>query len=435
MLLRGVLCLVVSLLIATRLVAQGSTSVKTPLKDRVKDLLTFGNCGEALCLDGSIAAGVHGLHFIPEVGKGGGAVVSFLADAIGVNASNFPLSATSSGATFKFVGGLPVKTSESSGPVFGERAQTMGRGRFLMGANLSGIRFKTLRGVPIDNFTLNFTHQDIAPIDTLGQPLFENDIIAVRMSLFVDVFVSSFFVTYGLLDKVDVSVAVPLVHTSLQGRSTAQIQPFGSPALHFFSGTSADPVLRAAASTFGSSTGIGDIATRIKINLHSGDHFGMAILGDARLPTGDENELLGSGKLSLRGVAIFSGRFGEFSPHLNVGYLYKEGNQSNDQILATAGFDQLLNSWATIATEVLSEWQVGKSKLTLPGPVTYQYPFTRTVLPTDIPNKKDNRVNASLGFKFRTSGGPTIVTNALVPVIRGGLEPNLVWTTGLEFNF
>ncbi|MGH7703225.1 MAG: transporter [Gemmatimonadales bacterium] len=431
MLRRGVLCLVVCLMIATRLEAQGS-SQDVPLRERIKELFTFGNCGKPLCLD---VVGVHGDHFIPASQTGAFSVISFLTDAIGVNASNFPVSATSSGATFKFVGGLPVKTSESSGPVFGERAQTLGRGRFLMGANLSGIRFKSLRGVPIDNLTLNFTHQDIAPIDTLGQPAFENDIIAVRMSLFVDVFVSSFFVTYGLLDKVDLGVAVPIVHTSLQGRSTGQIQPFGTPVLHFFSGTSADPVLRAAAATFGSATGIGDIATRLKVNLHSGDHFSVALLADARLPTGDEKQLLGSGKLSLRGLMIFSGRYGEFSPHLNLGYLYKEGNLSNDQILATAGFDQLLNSWATIAGEVLSEWEVGNNKLVLPGPVTYQFPFVRTVEPTSIPNQHDNRINSSLGFKFRTGGGPTLVTNVLVPLLRGGLEPDVVWTTGVEFNF
>ncbi len=404
------------------------------LRDKIGDLFTFGNCGEPLCLDGSINAGTgHGNHFIPAAATGNFAVISFISDAIATNASNFPVSATSSGVTFKLVGGVPVKATSSAGPIFGERAQTMGRGRFLMGANLSGIRFKTLRGVPIDNLQLNFTHEDIGN-PGLGDPVFENDVINLRMSMYVDLLVTSFFVTYGLLDRVDISVAAPLVHTSFQGRSTAQIVPFGEPAFHFFGGTSADPILRASTATFGSATGIGDIAGRIKINLSNKNSFAMAVLGDARFATGDEEQLLGAGHTSFRAMAIASAQYGAFSPHINAGYLWRGGDLANNAVLANAGFDQALNEWVTFAADVLTEWEVGDSKLKLPGPVTFTIPFTRTIDPTDIPSKRDNKANASIGFKFLT-GGPTIVTNALIPLLRGGLQPNVVWTTGLEFNF
>ncbi|HXI21154.1 MAG TPA: hypothetical protein VNH46_08720 [Gemmatimonadales bacterium] len=417
------------------LVLWASPASAQNLRNRISDLFTFGNCGQPLCLDGSVnAANGHGNHFIPAAASGNFAVISFLTDAVAVNASNFPLSATSSGVTFKFVGGVPVKTSNSSGPIFGERAQTLGKGRFLMGANLSGIRFKTLRGVPIDNISLNFTHEDVGN-PGLGDPIYENDVINLRMSLYVDLLVSSFFVTYGLLDKVDIGVALPVVNTSIQGRSTAQINPFGTPAFHFFGGTPTDPILRASTATFGSATGIGDLAGRMKIAFSTADAFGFAILGDVRFPTGNEDQLLGAGSYSFRAMAIMSSRFGAFSPHLNAGYLWRGGNLANDAVLITGGFDQALNDWATIAGDLLTEWQVGASKLKLPGPVTYTIPYKRVIYPTDIPSQKDNRADASLGFKFRTGGGPTIVTNALIPLMHGGLEPNVVWTTGLEFNF
>lgn len=425
---RGLLALVGLLVCSTPAHAQKD------LRDRISDLFTFGSCGQPLCLDGSInASNGHGNHFIPAAASGNFAVISFISDAIASNASNFPLSATSSGVTFKFVGGVPVKTSASSGPIFGERAQTMGRGRFLMGANLSGVRFKTLRGVPIDNLTLNFTHEDIGN-PGLGDPSYENDVIRLRMSMYVDLLVSSFFMTYGLMDKVDISVAVPLVNTSFKGRSTAEVVPFGSPAFHYFGGTADDPILRASTATFGSATGIGDVAARIKINLAGGNNFAMALLGDGRFATGNEKQLLGAGSSSFRALAVMSSQFGEFSPHLNVGYLWRGGDLANNAFLATAGFDQALSSWATFAGEVISEWEVGESKLVLPGDVHYTIPYDRTVEPTTIPNKRDNRANASLGFKFRV-GAPTIVTNALIPLIRGGLQPNVVWTTGVEFNF
>ena len=71
----------------------------------------------------------------------------------------------------------------------------------------------------------------------------------------------------------------------------------------------------------------------------------------------------------------------------------------------------------------------------LPGTVTLLYPFVRTVEPTNIPEMKDHRVNGSFGFKFRTPGGPILVTNALVPLRRGGLQSSLVWTVGLDMSF
>lgn len=404
------------------------------LRDKIGDLFTFGSCGQPLCLDGSINANTgHGLHFIPAAETGNFAVISFISDAVATNASNFPLSAASSGVSFKLVGGVPVKSTSSSGPIFGERAATMGRGRFLMGANMSGIRFKTLRGVPIDNIRLTMTHQDIGN-PGLGDPVFENDVIDIRMSMYVDLLVSSFFITYGLTDHIDLSVAAPLVNTTFKGRSTAQIQPFGSPAFHFFGGDGTTPILRASTATFGSATGLGDVAARVKINFSNKPGFAFAVLGDARFATGDEENLLGAGNSSFRAMGIASAQYGKFSPHINAGYLWRGGDLANDAVIANVGFDQALNDWATLAADVLSEWEVGDSKLTLPGPVLYTIPFQRQVDPTDIPNKRDNRANASLGFKFK-AGAPTIVTNALIPLIRGGLQPNVVWTTGLEFNF
>src|ERR1051325_11658331 len=408
------------------------------LRDRIPELFSFGNCGQPLCLDGSVsAANGHGDHFLPDVVAGNATIIGFLTHAIGLNASNLPLSASSSGQTFRFEGGLPVKTSTSLGPVFGERAQTIGKGRFVVGANMSGVDLTSLRGVPMDKLVLNFTHADVPGVGLpgLGDPEKENDILQVRLQMYVHLLVSTFFATWGVSDRFDVSVAVPLVHTSLEGRSEAQIYPFGPIAVHFFTGTADNPGLTANAATFGSATRIGDIAPRGKVSLRTPQRLRVAVMADARLPTGSEADLTGSGHLALRALGIVSGRFGDFSPHLNAGYLFRAGAGRTDAWLVTAGFDQPLSGWATLAADVLSEWQTGSGGLVLPGTVTLLYPFVRTVEPTNIPEMKDHRVNGSFGFKFRTPGGPILVTNALVPLRRGGLQSSLVWTLGLDMNF
>jgi hypothetical protein len=417
------------------LAAPLAAQTKPHLRDRIQDLFSFGSCGKPLCLDNSVnATNGHGSHFLPDLAAGNGAILGFLDAAIASNASNVPLSASSSGVTFKFVGGLPVRTSGSLGPVFGERAQTLGKGRFVVGANLSGLNFSSLRGVPLDEIVLNFSHQDVPPAG-LGQPLRENDVLQVRLDLNVNLTVSTFFATYGLTDRLDLGVAVPLVHTSLQGRSVGQFFPFGIPTSHFFAGDSLNPVLSANAATFGSATGIGDIALRLKGSLTSTEKMGIALMADARLPTGSREDLTGAGQLSIRALAIASARFGDFSPHLNLGYALRTGKGRNDVILATGGFDQPVSSWATMAVDVISEWQTGKSDLVLPQTVVYEFPVVRTVEPTNIPDMRDHRINGAFGFKFRTPGGPILVTNALVPLRRGGLQANLVWTIGLDANF
>ena len=94
-----------------------------------------------------------------------------------------------------------------------------------------------------------------------------------------------------------------------------------------------------------------------------------------------------------------------------------------------------MSDWATLAADVLTEWQVGESSLTLPNTVTILYPVERTITPTNIPNMRDHRVYGSFGMKFRTPGGPILVANALMPLRRGGLESRFIWTLGIDGNF
>jgi hypothetical protein len=400
-------------------------------------LFSFGDCGEPLCLPALVLAGnAHGRHFIPSAEAGNAAIISFLGSAVGSNVSNIPISATTSGVTYSFAGGAPVRTNVSGGPIFAERAQTLGRGRMLVGANVSSIRFNSLRGVPLNALDFNFTHQDTDPPGE-GNPAFENEYITVRTSLDVNVLATVAFATYGLTDRIDIGVAVPFVSTSIDGASLGQIVPFGPNPAHYFGGTAANPILSAVAGVNGSASGIGDLAVRAKVNLSSraSTGTGFALLGDVRLPTGKEEDFLGSGSTSTRVLAIVSSRYGDFAPHANGGVAIRGGNDQQNALLATAGFDQLLVPWATFAFDFISEWQMGDSKLALPEPVTIEIPFRRTIYPSNIPDRRDDLLNASIGGKFSTKGGATLILNALVPLNRGGLRASTLWTAGLEYGF
>ena len=421
------------LLVALFLVAGQSLAGQT-LREQIRtDLFTFGNCGAPLCLAGALAG--HGLHFIPATQTAAGDILDLFGNALTASVSNTPVGATSSGVTYQFVGGLPVKTATSGGPIFGERSQTLGRGRFFVGATVSAMHFERLRGVRMDDIEFNFTHEDTPPVDSLGSPFFENDVIGVRVAMNVSLLVTTFVASYGLVDGVDLSVAVPVVHTSVQGTSVATIIPAGYPSPHRFGGTDSLPVMTAVAGMDGSATGIGDVAVRLKVNVTQSNSFGAAVLLDGRFGTGDQENLLGAGGFSGRGLAIVSARVGTLAPHLNIGYVFRDARQSSNSIVVTAGFDNAVASWATLAFDLLSEWQLGDSKLQIPGPVNYQVPFPRTVRPTNIPDQRDDFLSASVGFKFQTPRGILLTTNALFPLRNSGMQPSVVWTGGLEYNF
>jgi hypothetical protein len=422
------------------------------LMDRLSELFIFGTGGVPLNLGGSSSPNnpesvrIHGNHFIPAAVASNGTIISFLTNSIGSNVSNVPVSATSGGSTFSFQGGVPTRTSTSAGPILGERAQTLGRGRVLAGLARTGVHFKTLRGVDLDHLRFTFTHAntDFPGCDSitggdcslLGVPTLENETIDLNLALDVQLNITSFLLTYGLNDMIDVGVALPLVSISFDGTSTAQINPFGPPpAVHFFGGTPDDPILSATRTVDGSSTGLGDVDGRVKVNLRRAEPLSVSVLGDVRFPTGSESNLLGSGAWAARGLAILSAHFGAFSPHVNFGYLYRGGQFENDAVLATVGFDHLMAPWATLAIDVLSALQVGESPLQVPGPVMIEAPYHREIIPTVIPDSRDDLVVGSVGVKLTAASGLTVVANGGWSLNRGGLRPDVIWTGGLEYNF
>lgn len=406
------------------LLAASTPGAAQTLRDNIREMFTFGNCGKPLCLN---VVG-HGDHFIPEAVQGQDNMIGFLGNAIGASVSNVPLSAASGGATFTFRDGTPVRTALSSGPILGERAQTLGRGRFLVGVGVSTFRFRKMRGARMDGLEFNFRHANVGD-SVFGVPAFEQDVIQVNSDLEVDLRVASLFVTAGVGDGLDVGIAVPLVSTSLRGRSTAHVLPFGTTA-HVFDGG-----LESQAFTEGSARGIGDVAVRAKARLPRAGRVGVALQADVRLPTGDEDDLLGAGAASVRGLGIVSARLGGFSPHLNAGYVYRSGRGRNGAVLATLGFDQLVSPAVTLAADLVTEWQTGDNGLRLPEPLRWSTPTTRTMASSNIPDERDDVAYASLGFKVQAYPGVGVVANTLVPVLNGGLQPDATVSLGLEYTF
>ncbi len=416
------------------------------MEELLGELFVFSEGQEALFLVGSAGdetTEVHGDHFIPAEAEANAALLRIFTNAISSNISNFPLSSTVSSQTFRFVGGVPTPTSNSFGPIFAERGQTIGRGRFDIGFSYTSIGFDRLRGAPMDDLSLTFLHEnvDFPPCDNLfggdcsqfGFPLWEQDEIRLDLDLSIRAKLYAFNAVVGVLDWLDVGVALPIVDLSIDGTSIAVIRPARlDDVQHFFGGTAGDPVLTTTSSTRGSTLGLGDVAARAKIQILDGDEVDVAVLGEVRLPTGREEDFLGSGSASVRGLFIASATMGAFSPHVNFGYKVRSGDVGPDVFHFAAGFDHRLSEWATFVVDLLGDIPMGDS-LAFPDDVRFSTPFPRSVSLANIPNIRDNVVEGAFGMKFRTSNGIVLWTNALIALNDGGMRDGLVQTFGFQF--
>jgi hypothetical protein len=406
---------------AAALLLGASPADAQKLRDRIASLATFGDWGVPLRVGASGADGrglVPSDAFAPQAGGPNAALLSFVLSWMQASAANAPISSTGGGTTFSFVGGTPVRDPVSPGPIFGEHATTLGRGALLAGANYTGVRYSRVRGVPADALQLRFTP---APGSAAAGTELNLD---VALNYHLDI--TSLHATFGLLDRVDVGVVVPVVHARLRGQSVAELVPAagGAPQLRI-AGTPDAPVLSSRQSFAGSATGVGDVALRVKGSLLDRPRAAIGVLGDVRLPTGDEANLLGSGSLSMRALAIASGRLGGFAPRVSAGYLYYADAAINDALVATAGFDQDVAPGATLALSVVSEFHAGRSAYRLPPDA---------VAAGNIPSIRDDALSFSGGLKLRVARVRTVL-NAVVPLTRGGPRPDFAYTVGVERDF
>ena len=408
-----------------------SARAQDDVRSKVREIFHFGTCASLICL--STSTGTHGSHYNPDANAVGQVVVDFLSNAITNSIANVPLGATSSGTTFAFdAAGLPIATAQSTGPIFGERAQTLGRNRFLISGKYTESSFSSLRGVPLTNLQMTLTHEDEPP-PGLGDPDFERDTIHIATSLQASLSVFALSATWGITNNIDIGFAIPFVNLSVSGTSIGTIVPATGVINHYWKGTAAAPQLVDTARGSAMQSGLGDVSVRAKFNLVQSPIGGAAFLADVRLPTGKQDDLLGTGETSVISWFITSLTLKQFTPHANIGYIYRSGENQNSGVLSAVGFDALIASPFTLAADVVGQFPVGTDKLTLPKPAVY---IDGTVVPrTNIPNGKDDIVAASMGAKLLVGGGFIAVGNVLFPISEGGMRPNATWTVGLERNF
>ncbi len=278
----------------------------------------------------------------------------------------YALSSTVTGISFDLSQGVPIALEDSLGPLLAERATTVGRGRMTFGFGYSNQDFDELDGEDLSSLSVILMHQDCCQVGPPPIPPpdgqltgFEEDVIQLDIDLDIEQEVFAFFGNYGLSDRWDIGVVVPVVSVEARASSVAEVvlvnpttgSLIGGNPVHSF----AEDDQARFSRTGGEETGLGDVILRSKYQLMSGDTgpFDFSMLGQVTFATGDEDDLLGTGENRYRAMLIASRTLGRITPHVNVAYEVADSNADLENLTYAVGFDTRVNSQLTFAVDVL----------------------------------------------------------------------------------
>ena len=232
-----------------------------------------------------------------------------------------PLPSPASGFTYNFDPGTGtfVRSTKSFGPILADRGETIGRGKIAFGYTYQFFSFDHLDGISLADIPAVFTHDS----PQLGGG--RSDVVSTSNTIEATVSQLTGALTYGLTDRLDLSLAIPVVRTRLSLLSNATIHRIGTGnnlGVHYFRDEDAIGGFGSTRQYFaeGSAAGIGDLVARVKAMVMREGSRAFAVGFDVRMPTGDEQNLLGSGSLGVRPFAAISASIGPLSPHANVAY-------------------------------------------------------------------------------------------------------------------
>ena len=354
-----------------------------------------------------------------------------------------PLPSPASGFTYQFDASLGVfqRTTQSFGPILAERGDTIGAGRVSFGFAYQRFTFDTVEGIDLRKVPAVFTHDNA--VLRGGR----EDVVTTNNSIEAVLNQATTFVTVGVTDHFDVSLAVPFAGTYLKVVSDATIHRLGTtnPLTHFFRQSNGDVGERRLFTAVGSASGIGDLKIRLKNAVIRHPSNSLAVGVDVRLPTGDAMNLLGSGTAGIQPFAVWSGSRGRISPHVNAGYTWNgssvlagnsaEGRSADfpNDVTYAAGADLSVNSRLTLALDVLGRYVIDSERL---RPEDFHALDGRSVFRTiSFSRGSFNALSGSCGFKANLHGRLLVDVNVLFKLDERGVRDRVTPLVGLNYAF
>jgi len=477
------------------LAAVPARAQELPLAQVLPDLIL-----REIVLQRGTAGPPHQAHFSPLTNDLNNPVVGIVQSfntQMATQFSTFPLGSSSGGMTYVFDESLGTlrRGSMSFGPLFAERALTIGRRKFSAGVNYQRTSYNTFEGQNLGDGSIKFylRHQDCCTFNLLPQapffeffnnqpdgsrltPPFEGDIIEAALSLKATTHTTAVFANYGITDRWDVGLAVPFVRVNLDASVTARIlrlvtcpsQAECAPDTHTFE--LGNPNATQTVQHSGYAAGLGDVVLRTKYHVLREAGGGLAVAVDLRLPTGDKNELLGAGGTEAKFLLIASRERGRLGQHVNIGYTAAHGDVAGtvaglsgaslpDEINYTGGVEFVASPRLTVIGDVVGRTLRGAGRLDVTSK-TFQYStfppgfspdagpqqfveagvlsFPTSSVSLDELTPRSGNLTLLLGtggVKFNLGGNLLISGSVLFPLTNAGLRSRVTTVIGLDYAF
>jgi len=409
----------------------------------------------------------------------------------------FPSASVAPAFSYRFNPALSVfeRLTGVPGPLFSERALTLGKGQFNFGIGYSFIDFSDLNGKSLDNIRspglLNevFTEDGI-PVGQLptGEELFfapaSASVIRTRMDLQAHIIVPA--LRYGITDNWDVSLSIPILNTSLKVRNEAvRVVDVDFPSagflfaqdaqgnitqnLGFFSSdgfplavtqvpfvtSQRSPERLARAS--GSATGVGDISLRSKYNFWRTEAGGAALGLNLQLPSGEVEDFHGTDETHLSTFLYLSQvLWDRFEPHLNVGVDFNTDDVDRSSFLYAVGATLLVGTKLGLVVDFIGRSEFGRFPVRVnpddlfQGVALDKAPDTCTaedpcfidpgqginffpLFPERI--KRNDIADFSFGLRYALGTSGSLFLGGIVPINDDGFRANFIPSGGLEYTF
>jgi hypothetical protein len=337
--------------------------------------------------------------------------------------------------TFNPTTGIQTQTTQSFGPILSERAETIGRHKLFVGISYQYFNFDKVDSTNLRSFGAVYQHESetcaeagplVKPCVADGTPLPTKDFLASSNRIDLKVHQITAVATFGVTNRLDFSVAVPILNVrmsmfsdvtihSLEGSDPAIYDPTCPACVHQFAAPpntlptgenlfNPDSVYgynHAAFAHANAASGIGDVVLRGKFQIIKAERAGLAAGLDVRLPSGDAYNFLGSGTYGVRPFAAFSYK-GRVSPHASIGF-----QKNGDSVLA----GDITNSTATASMPNVLTFAFGAD-----AGLTKRISATADFLGQTLFNV--SRINPSTYTNYcDTNGCPGVATVGTFPAI------------------
>ena len=370
---------------------------------------------------------------------GANTVAAGFNSSIATQVSQLPLASSSAGTVVLYKGGVP-QTYNNLGPILTDRATTVGRHQLFLSFTASQFYFTDIDGIDLGK--VPFSYSAISNTSTVYTT--ENLNIHFKINQYVAI------ATYGLTDKLDVSMILPIERVSV-GTSSFDTQEY---IVDTASNVGQGPFPALPINSRGTASGIGDIVFTAKYIVRSEERGTLSVGLNERVPTGDDRNYLGSGAWGTNPYAVFS-YVARVSPHVRLGYQWNTETELNPNLVRPGsnlalpgglqydvGADWAATKSLTLAADLMGNQYQNAPRLTVSTlPLSFDNaPPATTMTKVDLPTVAS--VNStywindvSAGVKWNPYRSLILTGNVLFQLNNVGMRARPTPLVGISYKF